>query len=47
MSAREIIFVDERGRELTVNLERFMEMLNNSLVPEPQNFANYNQRTWL
>lgn len=50
MSARGIIgpyfFEDGRGCAVTVNSERYVEMLDNFLVPELQNFAGYNQRTW-
>ena len=50
MSARGIIgpyfFEDERGRTVTVNSERYVEMLDNFLLLELQNFRGYNQRTW-
>lgn len=50
MSARGIIgpyfFEDNMGRAVTVNSERYVEMLDNFLVPELQNFSGYNQRTW-
>ncbi|GBP12630.1 hypothetical protein EVAR_10285_1 [Eumeta japonica] len=50
MSAREMIgpyfFENERGRAVTVNSERYVEMLDDFFVPELQNFPGYNQRTW-
>lgn len=50
MSARGIIgpyfFEDGRGRTLTVNSERYVEMLDEFFVPQLQNFPGYNQRTW-
>lgn len=50
MSARGIVgpyfFEDGRGRTLTVNSERYVEMLDEFFVPQLQNFPGYNQRTW-
>lgn len=39
-------FEDGRGRTLTVNSERYVEMLDEFFVPQLQNFPGYNQRTW-
>jgi len=50
VSARGIIgphfFEDERGRAVIVNLEHYVEILDDFLVPELQNCPSYNQRTW-
>jgi len=49
MSALGIIglyfFEDEKGRAATVNSERYVEMLDDFLVPKLQHFPSYNQRT--
>lgn len=34
------------GRAVTLNSECYVEMVDEFLVPELQNFSGYNQRTW-
>jgi len=50
MLARGIIdsyfFEDERGRAVTVNSKRYVNMLDDLLVPALQHFPGSNQRTW-
>lgn len=50
MSAKVIIgpyfYEDQRSRAINVNSDRYCDMLRNFLVPELQEFAGFNSRTW-
>ncbi|CAH2090217.1 unnamed protein product [Euphydryas editha] len=50
MSSKGIIgpyfFEDRRGRPLTVNTDRYCEMLRNFLAPALEEFRGFNSRTW-
>ena len=50
MSAKGIIgpyfHEDQRGRAINVNSDRYCDMLRNFLVPELQEFAGFDSRTW-